>query len=181
MAKQNFIDLKKEFENVTYFSLKKVKLAVRQMEHQPQLIVDARKMMFNIDQQKSMRAAWLMVHAAFEYPELVKKQLPYIIKLLHQSNLHTGTIRSSIRLFQELELPEKYCAPLFDICIHHTKNSAMPHAVRAFSINILGLICKKYPELKHEVLLVLSELHSFPQPPSINFCIKKNLKILLKL
>ncbi|MDZ4664595.1 MAG: hypothetical protein SGJ15_06940 [Bacteroidota bacterium] len=181
MAKRHFIDLQKEFENQKYFSLKRVKLAVKQMEHQPELIVDARKMMFNKDPQKSMRAAWLMTHAAFEYPELVKKQLPYIIKLLEQPNLHTGTIRSSIRLFQELDMPEKYIGKMFDLCLKYTKNSTLPHGVRAFSINVLGLICKKYPDLKHEVVLVLGELTSFPQPPSINFCIKKTSKILLKL
>jgi len=181
MAKRHSIDLQKEFESVIYFSLKKVKLAVKQIEQQPSLIVDTRKMMFNKDPQKSMRASWLMLHAAFEYPELVKKQLPYIIKLLDEPNIHTGTIRNSVRIFQELELPEKYCAQLFDICINYTKNSTLPHAVRAFSINVLGLLCKKYPDLKHEVSLVLNELNSFPQPPSIAFCIKKTLKILLKL
>ena len=181
MAKRHFIDLQKEFESVTYFSLKKVKLAAEQMKHQPQLLVDTRKMMFIKDPQKSMRASRLMLHASFEYPELVKKQLPYLIKFLEQPNLHTGAIRNTIRVFQELDLPEKYCSKMFDICINYSKNSTMPHAVRAFSINVLENICKKYPELKHEVLLVLNELSSFPQPPSINFCIKKTSKILLKL
>lgn len=181
MAKRHFIDLKKEFENGTYFSLKKVNLAIKQMENQPQLLLDARKLMFDKDPQKSMRASWLMLHAAFEYPELVKKQLAYLVKFLEQPNLHTGAIRNTIRIFQEIDLPEKYCSKMFDICINYTKNSAMPHAVRAFSINVLENICKKYPELKHEVLLLLSELSSFPQPPSINFCIKKTSKILLKL
>jgi hypothetical protein len=181
MAKRDLIDLRKEFDNIQYFSLKKVKLAVKQMEQQPQLIVDTRKMMFSNDQQKSMRAAWLMVHASFHYPQLVKKQLPYVIKLLKQPHLHTGTIRSSIRLFQELDLPEKYCGELFDICINYAKSGLMPHGVRAFSINVLGLICKKYPDLSHEVLLIMNELGSFPQPPSIAFCVKKTKKLISAL
>lgn len=181
MAKRDLINLQEEFENEKYFSLKKVKLAVKLMEHQPKLVIDTRKMMFNKDPQKSMRATWLMLHASFAHPELVKKQLPYIIKFLKQPNLHTGAIRNSIRLFQEFDLPEKYCAEMFDICINYTKNGTMPHAVRAFSINVLGLICKKYPDLKHEVLLVLNELESFPQPPSIAFCVKKTKKLIAKL
>jgi hypothetical protein len=181
MAKRHPIDLQKEFESVIYFSLNKVKLAVKQIEHQPSLMVDIRKMMFNKDPQKSMRASWLMLHASFAYPELVKKQLPYIIKLLDQPNLHTGTIRNSVRIFQELDLPEKYVSKMFDLCLNYTKNSTLPHGVRAFAINILGIICKKYPDLKHEVSLVLNELNTFPQPPSITHCIKKTSKILLKL
>jgi hypothetical protein len=181
MAKRDLINLQQEFENEKYFSLKKVKLAVKQMEHQPKLIEDTRKMMFNKDQQKSMRAAWLMTHAAARYPELVKKQLSYILKLLQQKGLHTGTIRSSIRVFQELNMPDKYCGQMFDICIGYAKNGTMPHGVRAFAINVLGLICKKYPDLRHEVMLVLTELESFPQPPSITHCVKKTKKLIAKL
>lgn len=180
MAKKELIDLQKEFENLQYFSLNKVKLAVKQMEHQPQLIVDTRKMMFDKDPLKSMRASWLMLHASFKYPDLVKKQLPYLIKLLQQPNLHTGAIRNTIRVFQELDLPEKHVALVFDICLVHIKNSTMPHAVRAFSINVLGNICKNYPELKPEVLLVFNELKSFPQPPSIDASIRNAIKNLLK-
>jgi hypothetical protein len=181
MAKRELIDLQKEFENEKYFSLKKVKLAVKQMEYQPGLIVDTRKMMFNKDPKKSMRAAWLMGHAAIHYPELVKKQLPHVIKLLKQPNLHTGTIRCSIRLFQELYLPDAYCGEMFDICINYAKNGLMPHAVRAFSINLLGIICKRYPDLSSEVMLVLNELESFPQPPSITHCVKKAKKLISSL
>jgi hypothetical protein len=181
MAKRDLIDLQKEFNDPRYFSLKKVKLTIRQMEHEPELIELTRKMMFNADQQKNMRAAWVMTHAAEKYPELVKKQLPYILKLLQQKGLHTGTIRCSLRIFQELGMPDKYCGQMFDICIGYAKNGTMPHAVRAFAINVLGLICKKYPDLGHEVLLVLNELESFPQAPSITHCVKKTKKLIAKL
>lgn len=181
VAKKTHLDLAKEFDNVQYFSLKKVKLAVKQMEHEPKLIVEARKMMFSADQQKSMRAAWLMTHAASAYPQLVKKQLPYIIKLFSKNDLHTGTIRSALRVFQELGMPDKYCAQMFDICIRFAKNGTLPHGIRAFSINIIGMICKRYPDLKSEALLVLNELSSFPQPPSITHCVKKAKKGMLSV
>jgi len=179
-VKKNHIDLTKEFNNLKYFSLKKVKLALKQIEHQPQLIVDTRKMMFNKDPQKSMRASWLMLHASFFYASLVRKEIPYILKFLSQKDIHTGAIRNSIRILQELDIPQKHCAKAFDICISRSKNAAMPHAVRAFSINVLTLICKKYPDLSPEVLLVLNELESFPQPPSIAHCVKKAKKALIK-
>lgn len=180
-AKKNHIDLAKEFEREKHLTLKQVKLIVKQIEFQPKLVEDARKIMFGKNTERSMRAAWILVHASKRYPKLIEKQLPYIVKLLHKPGLHTGTIRCCIRIFQELDIPEKYCAELFDICINHTKNALMPHGVRAFSINLLGIICKKYPDLSPEVLLILNELESFPQPPSIAHCVKKAKKLISKL
>lgn len=181
MEKRHSIDLQKEFENEKYFSLKKVKLAVKQMEREPSILTDALKMMFNPNPLKSMRASWLVLHISFVYPELVLPHLKQLIKFLNQTNLHTGAIRNTIRVFQELDLPEKYCGPIFDLCMGYAKNATLPLAVRAFSINTLGNICKKYPELKHEVELVLNELKEFPQAPSLNASIKSVSKILLKL
>ncbi len=181
MAKRHPIDLQKELANEKYFSLKRVRAAVEQIEHQPTLVQDAVKMLINPDPQKSMRVSWLLLHIAFDYPQLIKPQLKHLVTFLKRENNHTGAIRNTIRIFQELDLPEAYCSAIFDLCIHYTKNATMPHAVRAFSINTLCNICKKYPELKQEVELVLGELKSFPQPPSINASIKKASKILLKL
>lgn len=181
MTKHTTINLQKEFENETYFSLKKVKAAVQQIEQQPSLVKDAMKMLVNPDPQKSMRASWLLLHIAFKYPQLIKPELKQLIKFLHRENNHTGAIRNTVRVFQEIDLPEAYCVPIFDLCLNYVKNATLPHAVRAFSINTLGNICKKYPELKTEVELVFNELKEFPQAPSINASIKNASKILQRL
>jgi hypothetical protein len=170
------IDLQKEFQ--IGLNLKMVRQIVAHVEHQPKIISEARKMMFDKDPRKSMRACWLLVHATEKYPSLVKKEFPYVLKLLKQPGKDTGAIRESLQLFQILGVPDKYCGELFDISINYAKNGLMPHAVRAFSINLLAIICKRYPDLSPEVLLVLNELGSFPQPPSIAHCVKKAKKAL---
>jgi hypothetical protein len=179
MPKKVHIDMAREFE--LGINLQMVRKIVDQVERQPEIITEARKMMFDKDPRKSMRASWLLVHASSKYPELVRKQLPYALKLLQQPGRDTGTIRECLQLFQLLGVPDKYCGQLFDISINFTKNGLMPHAVRAFSINLLAIICQKYPDLSPEVLLVLNELESFPQAPSITHCVKKAKKVLSKL
>lgn len=179
MAKRDPINLEKEFE--TYFSLAKVKKVMAQIERQPTLVAEARKLLFDKDPQRSMRGAWLLLHISFEHPKLITPHLQQLIDFLYRENNHTGAIRNIVRIFQEIDLPEIYCGPIFDLCISYIKNSTLPHAVRAFSINTIGNICKKYPELKPEVILILNELKEFPQPPSLNASMTKLSKILLKL
>ncbi len=115
---------------------------------------------------------------------MLKPWLPpvlFVIKFLKKNNQHTGSIRNVIRIFQEIELPEKYCSEILDICLKYAKNAGMPHAVRVFSIYVLTKICVMYPELKYEVELILSELKEHPQPPSLVACIRTTTKTLLKL
>src|ERR1051325_7908016 len=94
------VDLQKEFE--IGLNLKMVRQIVTQVERQPKLIREARKMMFNKDPRKSMRACWLLVHAAEKYPALVKPELPYVLKLLKQPGKDTGALRECLQLFQVL-------------------------------------------------------------------------------
>jgi hypothetical protein len=128
-----------------------------------------------------MRSTWALQHISFKHPELIRPHIGTLMKALKKENQHTGAQRNIIRIFHEVDIPERYAGEIFDSCINFTKNATLPHAVRAFAITTLGIICKKYPELKPEVELVLSELMTFPQPPSITVCIRKSLKILDKL
>jgi hypothetical protein len=164
-----------------YFSLKKVKQLTKEVEKDPAIVKELVKLTLGDDLILSMRASWALQHISFQYPKLIYPQIPSLLKFLRKEKQHTGAIRNVIRIFHEVEVPEKYCGELFDLCLKYTKNAALPPAVRAFSIVMLADICKKYPELKHEVELVFSELQTFPQPPSITVCIRKASRILEKL
>ena len=164
-----------------YFSLTKVKQLVKEVEKDPTIVKELVQLTLGEDQNLSMRASWALQHISFKHPRLVQKHIPSFIKFLKKEKQHTGAIRNVIRLFHEIEIPEKYCGELYDLCLNITKNATLPHGVRAFSITTLGIICQKYPELKPEVDLVLSELSTFPQPPSLTVRIRDVKKILSKL
>ncbi len=171
----------KDIDDLAYFSLKKLKKFVKQIENDPKALKEITAMVLGDDPILSMRASWALSHVSYSSPQNIYPLLPQLLKFLQGKHQHTGAIRNTIRIFHEIDIPEKYCGPIFDLCLGYVKNAALPHAVRAFSIVTLAQICKKYPELKTEVELVLNELKSFPQPPSMTACIKNAMKVLAKL
>lgn len=170
-----------DINDIKYFSLKRLNKFLKENENNSKVAKELTKLTLSSDPLISMRASWTLQHLSFEKPEMIKPVIPQLIKFLNGTNQHTGAIRNVIRIFQEIEIPEKYCGPIFDLCIGFLKNTTLPHAVRVFSLYVLTNICKKYPELKSEVELIISEFRTFPQPPSMTAAMKKCSKILLKL
>jgi hypothetical protein len=170
-----------DITDVKYFSLKKLTRFVAQIRNDKKAIKELTKLVLGDDLTLSMRASWALVHVSYKNPKIIYSELPALVKFLKGENQHTGAIRNVLNLLNELDIPEKHCSEIFDLCMKFTKNATLPHAVRAFAITILGQICQRYPELKPEVELVLNELKTFPQPPSITVRIRDTSKILLKL
>lgn len=170
-----------DINDIKYFSLKKLNKFLKENENNSKVAKELTKLILSDDLLISMRASWTLLHLSFEKPEMIKPVIPQLIKFLNGTNQHTGAIRNVIRIFQEIDIPEKYCGPIFDLCLCFLKNTTLPHAVRVFSLYVLTNICKKYPELKSEVELIISEFRTFPQSPSMNAAMKKCSKILLKL
>jgi hypothetical protein len=139
------------------------------------------KLIFDQETNISMRSAWILSHVCVKEPDIVKPYLNQFLKYFRGKTPHPGTIRCILNCIEEIDIPEKYCGEIFDFCIGYAKSALMPHAVRAFSITILGNVCEKYPELKPEVDLILNELKTFPQPASIAVRIRDAQKILSKL
>lgn len=171
----------KELHDIKYFSLNKVKKFIAEYGDKPGTIKELCKLILSEDHQISMRASWTLQHLSFEKPEVIKPLYPQLISFLKRKNNHTGAIRNVIRIFQEQDIPEKYTSEIYDLCLAYCKNVAMPHAVRVFAIYVMANICKKYPELKYELELILSEFKQYPQPPSMTACIKKTTKQLKNL
>ena len=139
------------------------------------------KLFYDEDTNISMRSAWIISHVCSLNPEIVIALTPDFVKYLKSKNPNPPTIRCVLSSLQQIKIPEKYCAIVFDFCAKYVRNETLPLAVRAFSINIMGRLCKRYPELKYETELILSELKTVPQAGSISASIRNASKILLKL
>ncbi len=139
------------------------------------------KLFLGTDPFISQWAGWPLSYVAAEQPQLITPHIHKLLKKLSEKNLHPAILRNTTRIFWEIDIPDKYCSAVYDVCIRYLKNATLPHAIRVFSMYTLANICKKYPELKPELELIISELRSFPQPASIIAAIKKTSKILLKL
>lgn len=122
------------------------------------------------------RAAWPLSFAVIEHPELIKPHYASLIKKLQQPGTHPAVPRNILRLFQEVEIPEKYHGTLVDVCINFITDIKHPIAVRAFAITVSAKICRQYPELKNELTMILDELKKYPQQPAIRVRIKSAFK-----
>jgi hypothetical protein len=132
------------------------------------------------DYRITQRAAWPLGYVAIENPGLVKLYIGRFIKKLGEPGLHPAIPRNILRVFQTMDIPEKYRGSLLDICIRYITSENIPVAIRAFAITTAANICKHYPELKNELLIILNELGSLPQTPALRVRIKFALKALQK-
>lgn len=117
--------------------------------------------------------AWPLSYAAMAHPELLNKHLPQILKWLSEANHHDAVYRNILKIFTEVDIPEKHAAALFDACIGFAKAEHRPVAIRAYALWILMKLVKRWPELQHELNLLATELLKLPQPPGVTATLKR--------
>lgn len=132
----------------------------------------------NSEYRITQRAAWPLSFIAIEHPELIHPHIGKLIKKIDQPNNHPAIPRNVLRIFQEIEIPEKYEGALVESCFKHLVSTESPVAVKAFAITVATSICKKYPELKNELRLHLEHLQNFPMTAAIKVRIRNAFKVL---
>ena len=130
----------------------------------------------NGDYRITQRAGWPLSYAAMAHPKLSVPYIEKLIKKLTEPDNHPAIARNILRMFQDIELPEKHQGHLLDTCFAFIINASQPVAIRAFAITVACRICKPHTELKNELLLVLNDLDQYPQQPAIKSRIKSALK-----
>jgi hypothetical protein len=103
------------------------------------------------------RAAWPVSYCVDEHPELINKHWEELLQQLKKPNLHNAVKRNSIRLMQDIELPEKYHGEIMDRCFTYLQSAKEPLAVKVFSMSVLGNLAKNYPEIKPELKLIMED------------------------
>lgn len=131
------------------------------------------------DYRLTQRAAWPLSYACIAEPSLVKPHVGKLIGKLQEPGNHPAIARNILRLFQEVEIPEKHQAALIDECLRIITNPSRPVAVVAFAITTAAKLCRPFPELSRELRMVLGELSSQPHTAAIRVRIKKALKDLI--
>ena len=124
------------------------------------------------------RAAWPMSYIAIDHPKLIYPYLERLITLLNKPGNHPAIPRNILRFFQEIDIPEKHEGALVDACFKLIVSAESPIAVKAFAITVASAICKKYPELKRELILHLQHMQNYPMTAAIEVRIRNALKFL---
>lgn len=130
------------------------------------------------DARLTQRAAWPISYAAIAFPGHVEPYFKLLLSKLNAENNHPAVKRNILRMFQEIEIPEKYQSELIDSCFKIIVNPAETIAAIAFAISTATKLCKPYPELVSELILILDHLSTYPQKPAITSRIKHALKSL---
>jgi len=121
------------------------------------------------------RAAWPLSYCVTAHPKLIQKHLKKIIRYLKKTGIHNAVKRNTVRLLQEIEIPETLQGEVMDICFGYIADPKEAVAVKAFSITVLGNLSKKYPEIIPEISLILEE-----QLPRETAAFKSRAKKFLK-
>ena len=103
------------------------------------------------------RAAWPLSYCAITNPSLIKKHFGKLIRNLRKPHLHDSVKRNTIRLLQDVAIPQKYHGEVMDICFNYIISPNEPVAVKAFSLTVLQKLSAKYPEILPEIKLVVEE------------------------
>lgn len=130
------------------------------------------------DYRITQRAAWPLSYVVIEHPKLVVPYLAKLIKKLDEPGNHPAIARNILRIFQEIDIPEKFEGALVESCFRFLVSAESPIAIKAFAITVASRICKKYPELKNELGLHLEHMKNYPMPPAIKVRIRNAFKEL---
>lgn len=68
---------------------------------------------------------------------------------------HDTYIRNTIRIFQDLEVPENLQGLLYDICFKYLNSYESPIAVKVFSLTVLRNIAFKYTDMIDELITTI--------------------------
>lgn len=128
----------------------------------------------------SNRAMWILWHCGIIDYNTVKPFLNKLILHLDNKDLPSGVVRSTLSLFQEEPVPEKYHSFMLDKCFGYISNSAEAIAVRAFAMTVAFNISKNYPELLQELEATLQHLPISEESAAIRARTKNTLKLIQK-
>lgn len=106
------------------------------------------------------RAAWPLSYCIIAYPSLIDKHFGRLIKNLHQP-LPDAVKRNTVRLLQQLQIPEELEGEIMDICFNYIASPEEAAAIKAFALTILQNLSKKYPEILPEIKLIIEERWNF--------------------
>lgn len=104
----------------------------------------------------TQRASWVLSHCADQYPKLIEPHLEQLILNL-KNQVHVAVKRNTVRVLQDVEIPEELLGETADICFTLMQSGEETIAVKVFAMTVLGNICVKFPELKNELIPLIED------------------------
>lgn len=109
------------------------------------------------DARLTQRAAWSVSWAARKRPDIIEPHIGTLVSQLKRSDVHAAVIRNTVRILQDIKIPEKYHGQVMEACFDYIQDRKTPIAIKAFSLTILFNLTKTYPEIKNELRIIIEE------------------------
>ena len=123
----------------------------------------------------SQRAAWPISYCVSSYPSLIRRHLKDLLQKMKSISVHNAIKRNSLRLLNDVEIPEIYEGEIIDMCFSFLNSQQEAIAVKTFSMSILGRLTLKYPDLTTELYVSIED-----QLPHQSTAFKSKGKKILK-
>ncbi len=105
----------------------------------------------------TQRAAWPLNYCAEQHPELIQPYLPKLLNCLNRDDVHDAVKRNIVRLLQFVEIPKKFHAKTYSLCVDLVDDPNEPVAVRVFAMTVAARIAKSEPALMSELHLIVRQ------------------------
>lgn len=105
----------------------------------------------------TQRSAWALRYVGEKAPEIMQPWLPRLVENLRRPGLHDAIKRNTLTVIEYLDVPESLEGDLADLCFGYLADPKEAIAIRCTSMSILEKICKRIPELKAELRLLLED------------------------
>ena len=105
----------------------------------------------------TQRSAWAVRYVGENAPELMAPWLPVLVARLREPGIHDAVKRNVLNVFESVEAPDTLYEELADLCFGYLAHPQEAIAIRCASMTILEQVCRKIPELKPELRLLLED------------------------
>ena len=139
------------------YSLKDFKEAIDWINGSHERFAELMEIFFEHNSRKNQYAASVMIHCVDKWDYLLTPYLEKLILNLRNDNLKDATKRNTVRVLQDVKIPENMHGILTDICFQYLQNPSEAIAIKVFSMTIIRNLTKQYPELKEELKFILEE------------------------
>jgi hypothetical protein len=121
------------------------------------------------------RAAWPVSYIVIAHPQIIKKHFSKLLKNLHKPGIHDSVKRNTLRLLQEIQVPEKFHGQIMNTCFDYLMSPTEKPAIKAFSLTVLENLSEQYPDIKQEIKTIIEDRWDF-ETAAFRSRAKKNIK-----
>lgn len=146
-------------EQLVITSKKVAEIVVKNIGSSQELFDETMELVYRDEHPVSMRAAWVAHFVVEKHPDIVKPHITRLAAILKPAKVD-GVKRLALKMLMDsiYDLPEDTFGELADTCFDFAADPKQAIAVRAFALEVLFKVLKKYPEIKPELIAVMESM-----------------------